>query len=99
MSNSGRRSFLPFAIRNSTFDLHKTMPKRFAKHDSPTPLEREFDALWQQMDLLTKRENRLRQGVPDIPGSTAAVPGNGGSDLRLVFFAAADPAAIIYAGP
>jgi hypothetical protein len=72
------------------------MPKRFGKHDSSVALEKELEALWQHVDLLTKRENRLRQQVPRVPGSAASVPTAGGGDLRLVFFAAAEPLGIAY---
>lgn len=47
------------------------MPKKFPRHPTEAALEGELGALWEQIDLLIKREQRLRDAMPGIPGSTA----------------------------
>lgn len=47
------------------------MPKKFSRHQDVPTLEGEFEALWTAVDTLFKREQRVRDETPGIPGSVA----------------------------
>jgi hypothetical protein len=47
------------------------MPKKFNRHQDVPTLEGELEAIWTAIDTLFKREQRLRDETPGIPGSAA----------------------------
>lgn len=54
------------------------MPKVRSWHNSVEAVDQELEALWRQVDTLTRREMHLRQHTAGVPGGPATVPGSGG---------------------